>query len=53
MSIILFAFLVILLVAMAIWGLGYLLFADPPKSLLYALVVLLGVVAIGHRAGLF
>lgn len=53
MTLLIFAVLVILLVAMAIWGIGYLPFPNPPKGILYCLVVLVGVYAIGHKAGLF
>lgn len=51
MGLLIFAVVVILLVAMAIWGIGYLPFPDPPKGVLYCLVVLIGIAAIAQRAG--
>jgi hypothetical protein len=54
MSFIIFAILVILVIAMIIWGIGYLDMIPPPiRNVLMALVIVLGALLIAQKAGLF
>jgi len=54
MSLIIFAIVVILVIAMIIWGLSYLtILPDPPRQVIMCLVVILGAALIAQRAGLF
>ena len=54
MSVIVFAIVVILLICLLLWAINMLtMLPNTPRQLLMALVVILGVLAIGNRAGLF
>lgn len=54
MSIVIFVFLVIVLVALGVWAITLLTALPPtPRGLLQALVVLVGIYAIGQRAGVW
>lgn len=54
MSLIIFAIVVILVIAMLIWGLSYLsILPDPPKQIIMCLIVVLGALLIAQKAGLF
>lgn len=54
MSIILFAIVILLLVGLMVWAITFLvMIPDPIRMLLQALAILLGVVLIGQKAGLW
>jgi len=53
MNLILFAIIVVVLVALLVWALDYLPLPAPFNGIIKFLVILLGVLAIAHRAGLF
>ena len=54
MSIIIFAIVVILLLALVIWAIGYLtVIPAVPRQIIIALAILLAVVLIAQRAGVF
>lgn len=53
MSLILFALIVILILALAIWAIRLLPVPQPVNNILQVLAIVLAILAIGHRAGLF
>jgi len=54
MSIIVFAIIVVLILALLIWAISVIdVIPNPPKQILMALVIVLGAVLIAQRAGVF
>ncbi len=53
MGILIFAILVIIVVALAVWAIGLLPLPSPFNQIIQALIVLLGAVVIAGRAGVF
>lgn len=53
MAILIFAILAVVLAALLVFAIDYLPLPTPFSGILKFLVILLAIVAIGHRAGLF